>query len=157
MEEQKLNFFRKCMEEAFQKVVLQMTGMTFAPANELPPVLDEKKFSLIVGLVGHNKGHVLLELNEKLAKKIFEAMNGFPPDDDLELYLHLAEFANMVSGNGLTGINNFYKSSEMRLTPPAVFAGENLEITSPKVSSAGGAYRSEYGAIRLEIGIEGGL
>jgi len=156
MEEEKLFFFHKCMDDAFRKVVSQLTGMSLTPITEPSSITDEKKFSLIVGWVGQNKGRVLFELNEKLALKIFEAMNGVPPDDDLELYLHLAEFANMVSGNGITGINDFYKSSELRLTPPAVFAGEKLEITSPKVSSAGGAYRLEYGAIRLEIGIEGG-
>lgn len=155
MEVEKLEFFRKCMDDAFQKVVSQITEMTFVPIDDLLPVSDEKKFSLIVGMVGNNKGHVLLELNENLARKIFEAMNGFPPDDDLELCLHLAEFANMVSGNGLTGINNFFKSSELRLTPPAIFAGKNLEITSNKVSSTGSSYCSEHGNLRLEVGIEG--
>lgn len=155
MKVEKLEFFQKCMDDAFQKVVSQITGMTFVPADDLLPVLDEKKFSLIVGIVGNNKGHVLLELNESLARKIFEAMNSFPPEDDLELYLHLAEFANMVSGNGLTNINNFFKGSELRLTPPAIFAGKNLEITSNKVSSAGGSYCSEYGNLRLEVGMEG--
>lgn len=154
MEEQKLNFFYKCMAEAFQKVASEMTGINYASSNDTT-LTDEKKYSLIVGLVGQNKGRVLLELNEKLALKIFEAMNGAPPDNDLELYLYLAEFANMVSGNGITNINNAFKGSELRLTPPAVFAGEQLEITSPKISSTGGAYRSEYGSVRLEIGIEG--
>ncbi len=155
MEGQKLDFFRKCMDDAFQKVASEMTGMTFAPSNEVL-LMDEKKFSLIVGLVGQNKGRVLLEFNEKLALKIFEEMNGSPPDNDLELYLYLAEFANMVSGNGITSINNMFQGNELRLTPPAVFAGKQLEITSPKVSSTGGSYLSEYGAVRLEIGIEGG-
>lgn len=148
-------FFRNCMDDAFQKVISQLTGMTFDSTNQLMPVTDEKKISLIVGLVGQNKGRVLFELNENLAFKIFEAMNSVSPDDDLELYLHLAEFANMVSGKGITGINDFYKSSQLRLTPPAVFAGKKLEISSPKVSSAGCNYCSEYGVIRMEIGIEG--
>lgn len=155
MEEEKLKFFYKFMDDAFRKVVSQLTGMSFTQVSEGPSITDEKKLSLIVGWVGHNKGRVLLELNEKLALKIFEAMNGAPPDDDLELYLHLAEFANMVSGNGITSINNFYKSSELRLTPPAIFVGKNLEISSPKVSTVGCIYRSEYGGIRMEIGVEG--
>lgn len=155
MEEEKIKFYYKFMDDAFQKVVSQLTGMSFTPVVESPPITDEKKFCLIVGWVGHNKGHVLLELNEKLALKIFEAMNGAPPEDNLELYLYLAEFANMVSGNGLTSINDFYKSSELRLTPPAIFAGKNLEISSPKVSSVGCNYRSEYGGIRMEVGCEG--
>jgi CheY-specific phosphatase CheX len=154
MEREKLVFMHKCMVDAFQKVASELTGMSFFPVNELP-VIDERKFSLIVGLVGHTNGRVLLELNEKLARKIFESMNGVSPEDDLELYLHLAEFANMISGNGLTGINNMYKGSELRLTPPAVFAGKHLEITNSKMSSSGSSYGTEYGAIRLEIGIEG--
>jgi CheY-specific phosphatase CheX len=154
MDVQKLDFFQKCINDAFQKVASEMTGMNFVPAKEAPEI-DEKKFSLIVGLVGQNKGRVLLELNEKLALKIFEEMNGASPDEDLDLYLYLAEFANIVSGNGITSINNMYKGSELRLTPPAIFAGNKLEITSPKVNSLGSAYLSEYGAVRLEIGIEG--
>ncbi len=154
MEEGKLNVFHKCMSDAFQKVASEMTGMNFAPANNFLR-MDEKQISLIVGLVGQNKGRVLLELNEKLALKIFEEMNGAPPNNDLELYLYLAEFANMVSGNGVTSINNMFKGSELRLTPPAVFAGKQMEITSPKVSSTQGVFRSDYGMIRLEIGVEG--
>lgn len=154
MAEQKLVFFLKCLDEAFQKVASKMTGIDFTPSNEAF-IKDEKKFSLIVGLVGQDKGRVLLELNEKLALKVFEEINGAPPEDDLELYLYLAEFANIVSGNGITSINNMYKGNELRLTPPAVFAGKQLEITSPKVSSVGSAYLSEYGAVKLEIGIEG--
>lgn len=154
MAEEKLAIFLKCLDEAFQKVASEMTGIDFTPSNETP-VKDEKKFSLIVGLVGQDKGRVLLELNEKLALKVFEEINGAPPEDDLELYLYLAEFANIVSGNGITSINNMFKGNELRLTPPAIFAGRQLEITSPKVNSSGSAYLSEYGAVKLEIGIEG--
>lgn len=154
MDGKKFDFLRECLDDAFQKVASEMTGMTFTPAKEAP-VSDERKFSLIIGVVGQDKGRILLELNEKLALKIFEEMNGAPPEDDLELYLYLAEYANIISGNGITNINNMFKGSELRLTPPAVFAGNQLEITSPKVNSTGGAYLSEYGAVRLEIGIEG--
>ena len=155
MEGEKLKFFYDSMDDSFQKVVSQLTGMSFTKVIESPTITDDKKFCLIVGWVGHNKGRLLLELNEQLALKIFEAMNGAPPEDNSELYLHLAEFANMVSGNGLTSINDFYKSSELRLTPPAIFAGKNLEISSPKVSLIGWNYCSEYGGIRMEVGIEG--
>jgi CheY-specific phosphatase CheX len=154
MDGQKLDFFHKCINNAFQKVASEMTGINFTPVKEVPES-GEKKFSLIVGLVGQNKGRILLELNERLALKVFEEMNGATPDDDLDLYFYLAEFANIVSGNGITGINNMYKGSELRLTPPAIFAGKNLEITSPKVNSMGSAYLSDYGTVRLEIGIEG--
>lgn len=154
MENEKLDFFYKCLAEAFQKVTTEMTGMNYTRINEFP-VTDERRFSLIVGFVGQSKGQVLLELNEKLAVKIFEAMNGASPDNDLELYLYLAEFANTVSGHGITSINTTLKGWELRLTPPAVFAGEQLEISNPKVSFTGGAYSSDYGAVKLGIGIEG--
>ena len=53
-------------------------------------------------------------MNEGLAQKIIEGMNGAPLDNDHDLYSYLAEFTNMVSGNGIMPVNNNFIGKDLR-------------------------------------------
>lgn len=154
MEQEKLNLFCKFFGDAFQKLVVNLSELSFTYSSQ-PICLNGKKFLAIVGVAGMNKGRILVEINEGLAQKMFETANDSPPEDDTELYFYLAEFTNMVGGNGLTSINNIYKGIELRLTPPVVFAGENLEFNTARTHVASMFYSAEHGAIRIEVGFEG--
>jgi CheY-specific phosphatase CheX len=154
MEQEKLNSFSKYIGEAFLKLVKNIPGLSFTNSNQ-PIYLNGKKFLAIVGVAGMNKGRILVEINEKLAQTMFEIVNESQPDDEDELYFYLAEFANVIGGNGLTSINNTYKGIELRLTPPVVFAGENLEFNTARTQAASMFYHAEHGAIRIEVGFEG--
>lgn len=114
----------------------------------------ERKIAVVVGVVGRNRGRILLEVREKTALAITEGMNEGPLDEEMELYWFLAEFANMFSGKAITSINNQFKGSDLRLTPPAIFAGEDLELTTPNVQSQSTVYVGD-GLARVNIGFEG--
>jgi CheY-specific phosphatase CheX len=92
---------------------------------------------------------------EDLVKKLYEAANGEPVGDEMDLCFYLAEFTNMITGSGITVLNNKYKGSNLRLTPPAIFADENLDIATPQVQSSFRSYKTNYGPIFIEIGFEG--
>jgi chemotaxis protein CheX len=150
----KLNFVCKCIEEAFQKVAEEVAGLQF---NRNDEPLDEhgKKYLVVVGLVGLNNGRIFFQMNEDLVRKITEGMNGEPLENDIEIYPCLAEFTNMVSGNGIISINNSYIGNDLRLTPPAVFIGDNLEVNALKTDSIIRKYSSEKSEIKIEVGFEG--
>jgi chemotaxis protein CheX len=150
----KLNFVCNCVEEAFQKVANQVAELKFSRNDELP---DEngKKYLVVVGLVGLNNGRIFFQMNEDLVQKITEGMNGEPLENDADVFPYLAEFTNMVSGNGIISINNSYIGNDLRLTPPAIFIGENLEVTLLKADSIARSYISESGAVKIEVGFEG--
>ena len=154
MEQEKLNSFSKYFADAFQKLTRNITGLKFTKSIQ-PIPLDGKKFLAIVGVAGMNRGRILVEINEKLAEKMFEITNDTSPEDEDELFFYLAEFANVIGGNGLTSINNAYRGIELRLTPPVVFAGENLEFNTTRIQSTSMFYHEEHGMIRIEIGFEG--
>ena len=154
MDQLKFKSFCDCFYEAFQKMATQIPGLDIS-LNAEEQAISGKTLSAIVGVVGLNKGRVHVEMNQDLVHKIYEAANGEPAGDEMDLCFYLAEFTNMVTGGGITALNNMYKGSNLRLTPPAIFAGDNLDITTPQVMAASKLFHTQYGAIRIEIGFEG--
>lgn len=154
MEQDKFKFFCDCFEDAFRKVILQISEVDVVSCQEVQ-VSSGKKLSSIVGVVGLNKGRIHVEMVEDLVYKLYEIANGEPAGDEMDLCFYLAEFTNMITGSGITVLNNTYKGSNLRLTPPAIFAGENIDITTPKVQSVTRTYKTKYGPVLIEIGFEG--
>ena len=109
---------------------------------------------MVIGVVGLNKGRILLMADEGTARKITEGMNGEPLEQDLDLYLYLGEFANMFSGKAITMINNTYKNRDLRLTPPVIFSGNDLDVVTPSIRSTAITFHGQ-GKVRIDIGFEG--
>jgi CheY-specific phosphatase CheX len=154
MDQEKFKYFCTCIENALQRLMADFKNLQFTRKNELEPS-NEKKLSAIVRVVGQSKGRVHVEVSEKLTKQLFEYVNGDPEEDEMDLCFYLAEFTNIIAGNGVTFLNDAYKGSDYRLTPPAIFAGDNLDISTPKILSSVLIYTTEFGSLRIEIGFEG--
>lgn len=154
MDQEKFKYYCTCIENALQRLMSDFKDIQFTRKNEMGPS-NEKKLSAIVRVVGQSKGRVHIEVSETLTKKLFEYANGEPEEDEMDLCFYLAEFTNIIAGNGVTFLNDAYKGSDYRLTPPAIFAGDNLDISTPKVLSSVLNYVTEFGSLRIEVGFEG--
>ncbi len=154
MEQDKFTFFCKCFEDALKRNVEQMSDVLVESCNDNSGD-KEKKLSSVVGVVGLHKGRIHVTMAEKLIRKLYECANGEPAGDEMDLCFYLAELTNMITGSSITQVNNTYKGSNLRLTPPAIFADENIGIATPQVQSSMQTYNSNYGPIRIEIGFEG--
>ncbi|MGE5582511.1 MAG: chemotaxis protein CheX [Bacillota bacterium] len=154
MDQSKFDYFCNCFAESLVKMFSQTLGTEPTPDTQVKQS-SEKKLSSIVGVVGLTKGRIHVEMTETLARKLYESANGEPAGDEMDLCFYLAEFTNMITGNGITKLNNTYKGSDLRLTPPAIFVDENLEITTPKEQSAARLFSTQFGQVRIEIGFEG--
>lgn len=154
MEEEKFMTFINCVSDAFRNVSDMVAEFKFTEcAREKIP--EEKKFNVIVGIVGKNKGRILLNAGDSTMKKLAEKMNDGPFAGMMDLYICLGEFANMFCGNAVTMINNKYRGSDIRLTPPAIFSGVDLQVITPNIRSTTTYYTSEHGLVILDIGFEG--
>lgn len=154
MNPNKLNYICDCIEDAFQKVAYQIAALKFTRNEQRLTKADGKKYLVVVGLLGLNNGRILFEMNEGLVHKIIEGMNGEPLENDADIYPGLAEFTNMVSGNGIIAINNNYIGNDLRLMPPAIFIGDNLAVTILKVDTILRSYQTENGEVQIEVGFE---
>ncbi len=161
MDELKFSDFMNCFDETFRLIAEEMAGLNFNMAglnfnnSSTDQIPDEKKYVIIIGITGYSKGRVIFEIGQTIAKKITEGMNGEPLNNTIDTYLYLAEFTNTFCGGAITLINNKYKFTNLlRLTPPAVFFGTKMRITTPNVQEGNVFFTNPDGYVRINIGFE---
>ncbi len=150
------DIFHKYLEHfdgSFRQMISEMADFQISRCDETS--LDpERKIAVIVGITLSNRGRILFEAEQGLVNRITEGMNGEPLEDPMQTYYFLTEFANIFCGKAVSRINNLYKT-ELRLTPPALFAGSGMRIITPGIRSEAVFYTSESGRGLLNVGIEG--
>jgi chemotaxis protein CheX len=88
----------------------------------------------LVGLAGDVEGRVLFDMTKTTALNIAGAMNGeeFSVLDDLAKAT-ITELANMITAQAVTKLHDV--GFKFDLTPPALFTGENMEISNREVEA----------------------
>ena len=148
-----LEYFAASMVENLS----EMAGME---AQSNPPAPQEtafasKGFAVIIGITGKRAGRIILDTLEDTARKLSAAINGEECDEEFVLDT-MAELTNIVSGNGITTVNNNNPGMGMMLTPPSIFIGSELTLVSPKLNAEVVTVTTPVGEILLSIGFEGG-
>jgi len=88
----------------------------------------------LVGLAGDVEGRVLFDMTKDTALAIAGAMNGekFNELDELAKAT-IQELANMITAQAVTKLHDL--GFKFDLTPPALFSGENMEISNHEVEA----------------------
>jgi chemotaxis protein CheX len=88
----------------------------------------------LVGLAGDVEGRVLFDMTKETALSIAGAMNGeqFTQLDELAKAT-ITELANMITAQAVTKLHDL--GFKFDLTPPALFSGENMEISNREVEA----------------------
>jgi chemotaxis protein CheX len=83
----------------------------------------------LVGLAGDVEGRVLFDMTKATALFVASTMNGeeFPAIDDM-VKATITELANMITAQAVTKLHDL--KFKFDLTPPALFTGENMEISN---------------------------
>ena len=122
----------------------------------LPQPSHERRFAVIIGFVGAFKGRVMVSADAPTTASVTESMNFGEVVESLEEQcLYLAEFANMFAGKVVTLLNNTFRGSDLRLTPPAMFSAVNLDVHTPTMRASAYHFSGSSGCITVDIGIEG--
>ena len=90
--------------------------------------------AVLVGLAGDVEGRVLFDMTKKTAISIAGAMNGevFTELDEMAKAT-IQELANMITAQAVTKLHDL--GFKFDLTPPAMFSGENMEISNHEVEA----------------------
>lgn len=88
----------------------------------------------LVGLAGNVEGRVLFDMSFDTALAIASDMNGEKLEklDDLAKAT-ITELANMITAQAVTKLHELGFTFD--LTPPAIFTGENMEVTDSEVEA----------------------
>jgi chemotaxis protein CheX len=83
----------------------------------------------LVGLAGDVEGRVLFDMTKETALHVAGAMNGeeFKALDELGKAT-IQELANMITAQAVTKLHDL--GFKFDLTPPALFTGENMEVST---------------------------
>jgi chemotaxis protein CheX len=83
----------------------------------------------LVGLAGDVEGRVLFDMTKETALLIASIMNGeeMPVLDDMAKAT-ITELANMITAQAVTKLHDL--GFKFDLTPPALFTGDNMEISN---------------------------
>jgi chemotaxis protein CheX len=83
----------------------------------------------LVGLAGDVEGRVLFDMTKETALFVASAMNGeeFKTLDEM-VKATVTELANMITAQAVTKLHDL--GFKFDLTPPALFTGENMEISN---------------------------
>jgi chemotaxis protein CheX len=83
----------------------------------------------LVGLAGDVEGRVLFDMTKETALAVAGAMNGeeFTALDEM-VKATITELANMITAQAVTKLHDL--GFKFDLTPPALFTGENMEISN---------------------------
>jgi len=83
----------------------------------------------LVGLAGDVEGRVLFDMSKDTALQVAGEMNGetFPTLDELAKAT-IQELANMITAQAVTKLHDL--GFKFDLTPPALFTGDNMEVST---------------------------
>lgn len=141
-------------KKSFEEIMFEVTGEAIQADGEfnIEPQ-DRLSLSIIIGLSGETNGRILLNTSVEYGKNIAVAMNfGDELENEEDLHVYLAEFANMFCGRAATYINNQFGKREIWISPPAIFSAKDLEIVTPNVSSMKAYYECSLGKFIVDMG-----
>ncbi|MFP4011604.1 MAG: chemotaxis protein CheX [Spirochaetaceae bacterium] len=110
----------------------------------------------VVGLAGDVEGRVLFDMTTETAVKIASAMlEGMDMDKPTRLddmgKATITELANMITGQAVTKLHNL--GFQFDLTPPAIFTGENMEVSDTGVEALIVPMELPQGKLEINVAI----
>jgi chemotaxis protein CheX len=110
----------------------------------------------VVGLAGDVEGRVLFDMTKETAVNIASAMlEGMDLEKPTELddmgKATITELANMITGQAVTKLHNL--GFQFDLTPPAIFTGENMEVSDTGVEALIVPMEIPQGKIEINVAI----
>ncbi|MBN2874017.1 MAG: chemotaxis protein CheX [Spirochaetales bacterium] len=106
----------------------------------------------IVGLAGDVEGRVLFDMDKPTALKIASTMNGedLASLDDLAKAT-ITELANMITAQAVTKLHEL--GFRFDLTPPAIFTGENMEVSNQDVEALIVPMETPQGKVEINVAV----
>ena len=106
----------------------------------------------IVGLAGDVEGRVLFDMSKDTAIAIASAMNGEELQSLDELgKATITELANMITAQAVTKLHEL--GFKFDLTPPAIFTGDNMEVTDTEVEALIVPVNLSLGKMEINVAI----
>lgn len=145
-------------KESFQDALNKMAKIIPSFEDEIlsNDLLQSKGISIVVGIIGKYSGRMILDMSMETAKLLAEKALRREVKNQNEVIATIGEFTNIVSGNACSLLNRQNKVLGLRVSPPSVFSGDSLTISSVKFKTFLVKTSTDFGEMVLNIGFSSG-
>jgi len=156
------NNYVDIFKEAFRDGVQRMTtsNVTFKKEADVDAAFASDGFTCVINMVGKYSGRMLFGMSKSTAAGFAVSVLRREPENSDELTHLLMEMANIVSGNAVSALNAMISKRNrlynLRLAPPSVFIGEEVQIFPPDYNTKSIMIESVFGNILLNVGFKKG-
>lgn len=152
MDNQKISPFINAGMEVIQELMKEKAETR--PAQVKEKTAMTQGIVVIIGFAGKLVGRMILDVSPEMAHRISETVLQESIDQsDLELIeSSIAEFGNMIAGRALTKLKE--SGVDIRITPPTIFKGKNLQILDKDLQMIIIPYHISTGDIYLNIAVK---
>jgi chemotaxis protein CheX len=128
----RVEYINPFVESAFGILKEVLVGTEVIKRGEIylkPAGMSIQGVAALVGLAGDVEGRVLFDMTKKTALYVVGVMNGetFTAFDEMAKAT-IQELANMITAQAVTKLHDL--GFKFDLTPPALFTGENMEVST---------------------------
>jgi len=149
-----LSFFAQSLGETITEMA-ELSCDIGSPQTQ-PGTITSLGIAVIIGITGVRRGRIILDSSRETARKLSQLINQEEYDiNDHFILFTMSELTNIVSGRAITMVNNANKGLGLRLTPPGIFFGDKLFITSPKIDAQIMTVSTPVGNMQVSVGFEG--
>ncbi|MGI5879831.1 MAG: response regulator [Syntrophomonadaceae bacterium] len=125
-----LEYYARNLSFALQKNLMLMANLNssidMAPTKKFR--LDSSGIAIIIGITGSKKGKATLDLSPVTAKAIATKIFGHEQLSEDAVINAITEYFNISCGHCNSNINNSFQDIELRLTPPSVAIGDDMNL-----------------------------
>nr|WP_273701713.1 chemotaxis protein CheX [Tepidanaerobacter acetatoxydans] len=118
--------------------------------------MQSKGIAVVIGIIGKYSGRMILDMSIETATDLSNKMLKRECKQANEIIATIGEFANIISGNACSMLNRENKVFGLRVSPPSVFYGKSLNISSANFKTSSIIIDTEFGEMLLNIGFSRG-
>ncbi|WP_213974319.1 response regulator [Tepidanaerobacter acetatoxydans] len=152
------NLYVPVFKEAFSDALNKMTKTIAKYKDEhlSSETMQSKGIAVVIGIIGKYSGRMILDMSIETATDLSNKMLKRECKQANEIIATIGEFANIISGNACSMLNRENKVFGLRVSPPSVFYGKSLNISSANFKTSSIIIDTEFGEMLLNIGFSRG-
>jgi chemotaxis protein CheX len=137
-------------------VVEEMSGLEVTRGElrlHKNPTYTSQGFAVIIGVTGTLEGRVIIDMEKATALKFAEIMNMEDIGEFNELVKSsMGEIGNMISGRAISKLQD--TGFDFNITPPTLFEGEQMTISTPVLPTLVVPIIAEFGKIEINLAFQ---
>lgn len=147
-------------EDAFQEtLVTYLQRATKSPVKckttrEHAADLKSLGVSISIGFSGIFKGRMIIDISVETARNIFKTESNLGELEETEVIEYWMESTNVIAGNSASLLNSINRAFSIRVSPPTVFHGYDLNIVLGTSDSVSYYIETSCGNLFVNVGFQ---